>query len=237
MTTASAWETTEQAGEASIYEEIIATHTLHIAPKHLGNLGAGVKETLHSMLLQWNQGLRAVPIVYTKADWTSGDSAPILFDNPCVHVNVRVRWLTLTPKAGARATGTVSNQGPEHLGLLLLGHFNVTIQASQLRSEYDWDEQEQSWINKKTCSILSIGDSVQFEIIGSSNDASVLVIFGSIDKMNIKASKEKSSKKSEKIAGPKGWSISATTTEEEKPKKDKKRKHDGKEKKTKKQKA
>jgi DNA-directed RNA polymerase subunit E'/Rpb7 len=153
---------------------------------------------------------------------------------------VRVRWLALTPKAGARATGTVSNQGPEHLGLLLLGYFNVTIQASQLRSEYDWDEQEQCWINKKTCATLSIGDNVQFEIIGSSNDSSVLVIFGSIDKMNMKATKEKSSKKSEKKAEPKGWSVSATASEESKEetsKKDKKRKHDGKEMNSKKAKA
>lgn len=236
MTTASAWEMSEQAPEASIYEEIIATHTLHMAPKHLGNLSAGVKETLHSMLLQWNQGLQAVPIVYTKADWTCGESAPILFDNPCVHVDVRVRWLALTPKAGARAVGTVSNQGPEHLGLLLLGYFNVTIQATQLRSEYDWDEQEQAWVHKKTCAALMMGEKVKFEIIGSSSDAALLVILGSIDKMHLKEEasvpKEKSSKSS---AEPKGWSV--TPASEEKPKKDKKRKHEGKEKKTKKVKA
>jgi len=184
--------TSASSSELSLLEEIMATHTLHLAPKHLGNIATGIKETLSSMLLHWHTGLKAVPIVYTKADWSSSStgegpqSAAILFDNPCVHVQVRVRWLALTPRAGTRATGVVASQGPEHLSLLLLNYFSVTIQASQLGSQYEWDERGAAWVARGTGHALSAGDRVDFEILGCSptSDSAVLMILGSVDKLH-----------------------------------------------------
>lgn len=205
MTTAGSFETSvQEPTHLSVLEEIIAVQTLHLAPKHLGNISAGVKESLASMLLHWNEGLKAVPIVYTKADWNVCENAAILYDNPCVHVEVRVRWLALCPKAGVRCSGTVSNQGPEHLGLLLLNYFNVTIQASQLKSQYHWDDLGKTWMSNNG-SVVSPGDKIEFEILDTATDGGVLVIFGSVDKMH--EPKETSKKSSKKSAEPTGWSV------------------------------
>ena len=48
MTTSAVQE--PEAG--GLFEEIMAKHTLHLAPKYLGNVSGGVKETLQDMLLK-----------------------------------------------------------------------------------------------------------------------------------------------------------------------------------------
>lgn len=218
MTTAGSFETSvQEPTNLSVLEEIIAVQTLHLAPKHLGNISAGVKESLASMLLHWNEGLKAVPIVYTKADWNVCENAAILYDNPCVHVEVRVRWLALCPKAGVRCAGTVSNQGPEHLGLLLLNYFNVTIQASQLKSQYHWDDVGKTWMSNNEA-VVSPGDKIEFEILDTATDGGVLVIFGSVDKMH--EPKETNKKSSKKSSEPTGWSVTEKVDKVEKSGKD-----------------
>lgn len=213
--TASGWETSAQEGSLSTLREIIAVHTLHLSPKHLGNVSAGIKETLTGMLLQWNEGLKAVPIVYTKADWhqsQDASAAPILYDNPCVHVTVRVRWLAFCPKKGGRTAGSLANQGPEYLGLLLMNYFNVTIQAAQLKTRYEWNDEAASWHCKKTGKALEAGDKVDFEILGHSTEGGMLVVFGSVDKLYAPEESRKST------TTAKGWTVAES---EGKPKKDK----------------
>lgn len=227
MTTAGSFETSlHEPTQLSVLEEIIAVQTLHLAPKHLGNVSAGVKESLSSMLLHWNEGLKAVPIVYTKADWNVCENGAILFDNPCVHVEVRVRWLALCPKTGVRCAGTVSNQGPEHLGLLLFNYFNVTIQASQLKSQYYWDDLGKTWMSNNNGSVISPGDKIEFEILDTATDGGVLVIFGSVDKMHEPKEIVSNKKSSKKSTEPTGWSVTDKTekVETSKTEKSKKRK-------------
>ncbi len=177
------WHMSEDGSDCSILEEIIAVHTLHLPPKYLGNISTGIKEVLASFLLKYSEDLKAVPIVFTKADSNISDSSPVLYDNPCVHVDVRVRWLALVPKPGSRTFATVSNQGPEHLGLLLLNYFNVTIQANQLKSKYKWNEEDVCWSSINGMP-LSVGDKVEFEILSCVNEGDMVVIFGSIDKLS-----------------------------------------------------
>jgi hypothetical protein len=218
MTTAGSFETTvQEPTQLSALEEIIAVQTLHLAPKHLGNISAGVKESLASMLLHWSEGLKAVPIVYTKADWNVSENAAILYDNPCVHVDVRVRWLALCPKPGVRCAGTVSNQGPEHLGLLLFNYFNVTIQASQIKSQYHWDDLGKTWMSSKGA-VLAPGDKVEFEILDTATDGGVLVIFGSVDKMH-QPKDVSTTNGSQKSTEPAGWSVTDKAGRSEKSKK------------------
>jgi hypothetical protein len=43
----------EEAPKSPIFEEIIAVHSLHLAPKYLGNINAGIKEHLCGLLLKY----------------------------------------------------------------------------------------------------------------------------------------------------------------------------------------
>ena len=45
-------EETAAAPKSPIFEEIIAVHSLHLAPKYLGNVTAGIRENLCGLLLK-----------------------------------------------------------------------------------------------------------------------------------------------------------------------------------------
>lgn len=120
---------------------------------------------LHLFDCRYSPDLKAVPVAYTKADYHVDGAAPIMYDNPCVHLEVRVRWLAVSPRPGVKAAGALSSQGPEHLSLLLLSYFNVTIPANQLKTKYDWDEAESCWVSRDSRTPLALGDSVKFEIL------------------------------------------------------------------------
>ena len=88
-----------------------------------------------------------------------------MYDNPCVHLKVRVRWIALNPRPGARVRAHVSLQSQEHLGLLLLDFFNVNIPANQLSSVYRWDSENKCWVNKSSGEQVYLGDAIEFEIL------------------------------------------------------------------------
>ena len=202
-------------GEQGVLEEIIAVHTLRLQPKHLGNIPAGVKDVLSSLLLQYSPELRAIPIVYTKADISTAAGAPILFDNPCVHISVRVRWLALVPRAGAKVAGTVASQGPDHLGLLLLSYFNMTVPADQLRSQYSWDGA--AWCRRDD-SPLEFGDRVECEILSYASEGLVTTIQGSVDRLfvpRVAAAAREPVKDTKPTA--KGWSVEPADSKKRRP--------------------
>jgi hypothetical protein len=152
-----------------------------------------------------------------------------MYDNPCVHIQVRVRWIALSPNPGARIKAHVSLQSQEHLGLLLLDFFNVTIPANQLSSVYRWDSEHKCWVNKKSGEQVYLGDAIEFEILSFSNEGGVLVINGSVDKLSeviqATSSPAKTPKTKATQAPSKQWHVeSIPDSEDATPKK--KRKHE-----------
>jgi hypothetical protein len=148
-----------------------------------------------------------VPLVFTKADHSIAPTAPILHDNPCVHLSVRVRWVAFVPAAGARTQGTVSLQSPEHVGLLLLDYFNVSIPAAQLGTAYRWDAGQRCWVSRTTGMALAAGDPVPFEILGFASEAGVLMITGSVDRLAERRAEGRATSK--KAVQPAGWQVAA----------------------------
>jgi len=201
----------------SLFEEVIATHALHINPIYFSNIIEACCKQLDSLLLCYNPKLQGVPLAYSKPVLITEDrvrdpilksnknmpkatSASVRFDNPCIHVWIRVYWTLFNPRQGCRLTGIVTNQSPEHLSLLALSYFPVTILRSQLSSTYEWRDLEEkveeesieedysysstgAWIKKTPSSVpLSLGTDVTFEILECMHDgASQLSLQGSID--------------------------------------------------------
>lgn len=196
----------------SLFEEVIATHALHISPINFSNVLEACCRQLDSLLLCYNSKLQGVPLAYSKpilvpedqvrdpvlksnSNITKATSASVRFDNPCIHVWIRVYWTLFNPRQGCRLTGLVTNQSPEHLSLLALSYFPVTILGSQLSSTYKWKDSDElvkdedddysssgAWVNKSDSLPLVLGGDVTFEILECMHDgASQLSLQGSVD--------------------------------------------------------
>lgn len=181
-----------QRSDLPAFQEVVARQLLHVHPKYLGDIKGGVKDLLNRALLKYSNKLQGVPLCYDKVEIVSSlkkthqghnadfNTGAILFDNPCVHIPVRVTWLIFAPKAGIRLTGCISSLSQSHLGLLFADYFNVIIYAAQIESRYSWDEQEQTWSNDDHG--LQIGQRIEFEIIDVIHEGTLLTMVGSLDK-------------------------------------------------------
>jgi hypothetical protein len=188
-------ESTSNTPVDSVFEEVIATHTLHIAPRYLGDLRAGAKSHLDVSLLKYSQKLGGIPLSYGKVELSPKSSmneiessnivlpsAAITFDNPCVHLSVRVYWMLFSPKPKSRLMGVVNQAGREHVGLLVLNYFSAVIYANQLSAVLSWNDTDECWESRKG-EILSIGQEICFEVVELLNDGPVFTIVGSLDRM------------------------------------------------------
>ena len=186
-------EATGSTPADSVFEEVIASHILHIAPRFLGDLLAGAKRHLDVSLLKYSHKLGGIPLCYSKIDLVpakppqddslSIPSAVIAFDNPCVHVPVRVYWMVFSPRAGSRLVGVVNQASEQHLGLLVLNYFSAVISASHLSAVLRWDGDEQCWTSRTSGEILLAGQEISFEVVEVEHDGPVLTIRGSLDRM------------------------------------------------------
>ena len=56
--------------ESDLYQEITALHFLHLSPEYMQNLTEGVMIQLQEMLLQWNNDLQGVPLLFSRVELT-----------------------------------------------------------------------------------------------------------------------------------------------------------------------
>jgi hypothetical protein len=148
--------------------------------------------------LKYSPKLQGVPLCYGKVELTKYmptpgavhppedlgmPSAAILFDNPCVHVPVKVHWTVFTPRPGVRLLGVVNQISREHVGLLVVNYFTAVIYAHQLEAVLKWNEEEQSWESRRTEKLVEEGQEITFEVLELLLEGPVFTIVGSLDKM------------------------------------------------------
>lgn len=186
--------------EDLLFEEVTAVHKLHLAPCCLGDLRAGVEAHLDTLLMKYSPKLTGVPLCYSRVELVDETvppspasasrpansvipSAAIIYDNPCVHLQVKILWSLFTPRPGVCLLGTVNGISREHVGCLVLGYFSALISASHLEATYGWCDERQEWSHRKTGATLAPEQSIPFEILEVLNEGPVLTILGSIDKL------------------------------------------------------
>lgn len=174
--------------EANIFEQVIAIHQLHIAPRYLGDLQLGAMEHLDRRLLKFSRELGGIPLAYSKVEINhnqsdESSSAPILFENPCIHVAVKVYWTVFCPRVGMRLQGVVNQWSGEHLSLLLFNYFNATIYASQMEASLRWNEEEQVWQRPGDREDISLGSQIEFEALDLIRESGLTTIVGSLDRL------------------------------------------------------
>ena len=57
-----------EAPHISVFEEVVAFHLLHLAPRFLADLKAGAQHHLDRSLLKYSQKLSGVPLCYGKVE-------------------------------------------------------------------------------------------------------------------------------------------------------------------------
>ena len=179
--------TTETNTAYAPFEDVIAIHTLHMAPVHLGDLHEGAKTHLNQMLLKYSPRLNGVPLCYSKSELVVDNhalpSAPIFFENPMVHVQTKVLWTLFSPHPETRLTGLINAISREHIGLLVLGYFNAIIHAAQMGTVYVWDDGVQEWKDRRTDKVLAVDEHIEFEVLEVCIEDSVMTLIGSVDRM------------------------------------------------------
>lgn len=231
------------SGEARLFfEEVVATHLLHVAPRYATDLIQGARSHLDASVLKYSGKLGGVPLSYSKLELVHSPPSPqpaasvavvggsgaqaaagaldasltipsgaILFDNPCIHVAVRVRWCLFAPRVGVRLRGVINVCTREHLGLLVFDYFSAVIYASQMQAVLQWDEESPAerevemeedeeegqggyWKHRGTGQNFTIGEEVDFEVVQLLVDGPVLTIVGSLDRMLLGSSEQQRSR-------------------------------------------
>lgn len=198
-----------------VFEDVTAVHKIHVAPCYLGNLRAGVEAHLDTLLMKYSSKLAGVPLCYSRVELvdetalssSSGGStansvipsATIIYDNPCVHLQVKILWSLFTPRPGVRLPGIVNGVSREHVGCLVFGYFSALVSASHLEATYEWSEERQEWSHRRTGKTLVLEQTISFEVLEVLNEGPMLTILGSIDKLL-----DGDSTKSQSSESPKG---------------------------------
>lgn len=165
-----------------VFEDVTAIHEIHLAPCHLGDVQKGIINHLDRLLLRYSTKLQGVPLCYSKTELQQ-PSAPILYENPCIHIPVKVLWTIFAPRPGARLSGRINAISREHVGLLAFGYFSALVHANHMEALFNWDEQAQEWKNRKTNESLWVEQEILFEIVDVLTEGPVLTIIGSFDRL------------------------------------------------------
>lgn len=181
-----------------VFEEVVATHALHVAPSYLGDLLAGAKHHLNHSLFKYSRKLQGIPLCYNRVELLSRmpstsvsnpsldteiPSAAIVYDNPCVQVPVKVSWTLFSPKRGSRISGKVNQIGRDHLGLLVFNYFTAVIYSNQLEAVLIWKEDMQTWSSRENGQLIEDGQALTFEVIDLVHEGPVFTLLGSLDKL------------------------------------------------------
>jgi hypothetical protein len=134
------------------WEEVTAVHPIHLQPCYLNStkelLEEGVKAYLNTYLYKYDQGLKCIPLAYSRIDWSmAGPFAAIIGDSPRAHFEVRVRWTGFVPTPGLEVTGRVVSIDGTGMTLSLLDEdleikLCVLVSASDLRGEWTWESSD-----------------------------------------------------------------------------------------------
>lgn len=163
-----------------------AVHPIHLQPRYLNCtkelLEEGVKAYLNTYLCKYDQGLKLIPLAYSRIDWSlAGPCATVISDSPRAHFEVRVRWTGFVPTPGLEVTGRVvclDGTGmtlsllDDELGIKLL----VLVSAADLREEWTW-ENTNEW-NSSGWKALSSAQKHNSNNVPNVNEQYTVVITG-----------------------------------------------------------
>jgi DNA-directed RNA polymerase I subunit RPA43 len=76
--------------------------------------------------------------------------------------------------------GVVNKQSPDHIGVLVHGVFNASIEADQMRGVYSWNEDEHAWVHDATGDVVENDVELAFTVTRLIVENDILSISGSL---------------------------------------------------------
>ena len=156
---------------------------IELHPSKLNDIHAGVLSHLNSLLFKYQDDLEGIVMAWdkeVKVQKTAAASIHPYF--PLVHIEVKTNMLLFKPKMGSMLVGKVIKVANDFIGILVLGLFNASIPADQIRGEFKYTSSQSAWISKKRPEHrLEVGCEVKFKVSKLLSDSSIFGILGSLE--------------------------------------------------------
>lgn len=156
---------------------------IELHPSKLQDVNAGILQHLSSLLFKYQDDLEGIVMAWDKGVQIlkKAGAATIHPYFPLVHIEVKTNMLLFKPRVGSLLVGKVIKVANDFIGLLVLGLFNASIPADQIRSEFKFNNGQSAWISKKKPEHrLQVGTEVKFKVVRLLSDSSIFGMIGSL---------------------------------------------------------
>lgn len=156
---------------------------IELHPSKLNDIHAGVLSHLNSLLFKYQDDLEGILMAWDKGVKVQKTAAASIHPYfPLVHIEVKTNMLLFKPKVGSMLVGKVIKVANDFIGIHVLGLFNASIPADQIRGEFKYTSSQSAWISKKRPEHrLEVGCEVKFKVSKLLSDSSIFGILGSLE--------------------------------------------------------
>lgn len=127
------------------FYEIRTAIRLPLEVNHLHSIRNGIEAKLSSLLMNYSSEFGGIVLAY----WNirlSEESGLILPTSPSVILlNATATILVFRFEIQSRLIGTVNKIGSDHIGLIVLDAFNVSIKKEQIKDRFTYDQSSKTW--------------------------------------------------------------------------------------------
>eukprot|EP00468_Gymnochlora_sp_CCMP2014_P008501 CAMPEP_0167746612 /NCGR_PEP_ID=MMETSP0110_2-20121227/3808_1 /TAXON_ID=629695 /ORGANISM="Gymnochlora sp., Strain CCMP2014" /LENGTH=185 /DNA_ID=CAMNT_0007631393 /DNA_START=86 /DNA_END=643 /DNA_ORIENTATION=- len=119
---------------------------IFLQPSRLGNILKGAEEQLNLLLFTYSKTLRGVIVSYSDVKVKSFKGK--MFQGLShVEIPISVKFLLYSPSIGSLISGRVNKVGPDFLGLITEGVFNISVARDRLS---EWIYSDGAWKKKNS---------------------------------------------------------------------------------------
>lgn len=182
----------EKADPLEYLRIVAASLRTYLHPSRSGNVQLGVAETLNSLLFKYSEEFGGVVLAYLQPKVVGRDCKVLSGLYPFFHLKVTASMLIFCPKSGMKLDGKVNKLEKDHLGVLVLDVFNVSIAITDIRddlrfqgTEDDPPNTERAWVSKAdSMHAIRLGSFITFTVKSVQEAEQFIEITGSLQSPN-----------------------------------------------------
>ncbi|GAB5357056.1 hypothetical protein AAMO2058_000341400 [Amorphochlora amoebiformis] len=155
---------------------------IFLQPSRFGDLGKAVQEQLNSLLFTYAPKLGGVIVAYSKVK-VQEPTGKIFNNFSHVKIAVSTRFLLYAPSVGSYITGRVNKVGPDFVGLITEGVFNVSVARAGLSG---WVYTAGTWVKRdpqepgKKQIVIKPGMEMDVVVLGMKEENSHIFILANL---------------------------------------------------------
>ena len=173
---------TENNNEISYLHERVINFPIHLHMQYMKNIKLGVRKQLANYLMKYMDDISSVILTFSKLKFQT-DTANLYQLQPYIHFDVQAKCVCFTPNKGDIYKAKISKIGADHIILLYLGAFIVTIPKSMIPKTYSYDYKNELWLDQDYNEI-KVSSELYFSLIGWKNSRGYFTMLGSLKEDN-----------------------------------------------------